>query len=366
MQGSIQKKGNTYYVVLPINGKRKWIKGGSTKRDAQRVLNEKLQELNTGTYKEIPKILFKDFVKTWIDTYGLNLKESTKENYESQISCLLSVLGNHKLQDINLIVIQNYMKKQSGEISAGTLRNHIMRLKELLNHAYQWGYLKNNPVTFLKNPKYSKPEIDILTPQEIDLLIANISKHYRVALLTSVLTGLRAGELWALQWKNIDWNSKQIHIKQTLFKNKLTVPKTPNAIRKIDVPDSLLFELKKWKIACPTSEFDLVFPTQEGVPVNHSSFVTTIYASALRRAGLRHVNMHSLRHSNASMRIHAGQNPKYISKQLGHSSIKITFDTYGHLFDDSDFNRKQVDLFMQDFNSVRKPLENSSVCVVNT
>jgi len=366
MQGSIQKKGNTYYAVLAIQGKRKWFKGGITKRAAEKVLTEKLQELNTGTYKEYPKILFKDFVKVWLDNHGLNLKESTKENYKGQITRLVSVLGNYKLQDITPIAIQKYIKVQTGKVSAGTLRNHIVRLRELLTHAYQWGYLKSNPVTFLKNPKYTKPEIDILTLQEIDLLIANIDRHYSTAILTSVTTGVRAGELWALQWGNIDWNSKQIYVKHTLWKDKLTVPKTANAIRKVDIPDSLIYELKKWKMACPVSDLDLVFPSQIGKVVYHTNFVSGAFASALRRAGLRHVSVHSLRHSNASMRIQAGQNAKYISRQLGHSSIQITFDTYGHLFEDADFTRKQVDLLTEKFASVRNPLESNIVGVVNS
>ena len=74
---------------------------------------------------------------------------------------------------------------------------------------------------------------------------------------------------------------------------------------------------------------------------------------------LRHVSFHSLRHTNASIRIHAGQNIKYMSSQLGHASVKITLDTYGHLFNDQDFNRRQVDMLETTFNaSVRNPLEN--------
>ena len=93
---------------------------------------------------------------------------------------------------------------------------------------------------------------------------------------------------------------------------------------------------------------------------------------ALRKAGLRHVSFHSLRHSNASLRIASGQNIKYIQTQLGHASIKITMDTYGHLFNDVNFNRQQVGVFedfLQSVNSsqsglpeqsVRNPLENPS------
>jgi hypothetical protein len=81
---------------------------------------------------------------------------------------------------------------------------------------------------------------------------------------------------------------------------------------------------------------------------------------ALRRAGLRQVSFHSLRHSNASFRIQAGQNIKYIQGQLGHASINMTMDVYGHLFNDLDFNRRQVDLLESVRNPLEKPLKTPS------
>ena len=88
----------------------------------------------------------------------------------------------------------------------------------------------------------------------------------------------------------------------------------------------------------------------------HANVMNRFFYPVLRKAELRQVSFHSLRHSNARLRIQAGQNIKYIQGQLGHASINMTMDVYGHLFNDLDFNRKQVDLL----ESVRKPLENTS------
>jgi integrase len=102
-----------------------------------------------------------------------------------------------------------------------------------------------------------------------------------------------------------------------------------------------------------------MFPGAEGTITNHDNARNRHFAVALRKANLRHVSFHSLRHTNASMRIQAGQNIKYISSQIGHASTKITLDTYGHLFNDEDFNRSQVALLQATFDvSVRNPLEN--------
>jgi integrase len=178
--------------------------------------------------------------------------------------------------------------------------------------------------------------------------------------LTAFLTGLRAGELWDLQWSDMDGSSKQIHVKRSLWKNEFQKPKTKNAMRKIDITDRFVRELKQWKLACPISEDDLVFPSHEGCRTMHTNVMNRFFYPALRRAGLRQVSFHSLRHSNASFRIQAGQNTKYIQGQLGHASINMTMDAYGHLFNDLDFNRRQVDLLEPVRNPLEKPLKNPS------
>ena len=155
---------------------------------------------------------------------------------------------------------------------------------------------------------------------------------YRVAFKARIQTGLRAGELWGLQWGDIDWNDGRIHVRRSLWRGSFQIPKTKSAIRKVDISATLLLDLKRWKLACPVSDDDLIFPSHEGRRVNHENVMNRYFHPLLRRAGIRHVSFHSLRHSNASLRIASGQNIKYISTQLGHSSVKITLDTYGHLF----------------------------------
>ncbi len=136
-------------------------------------------------------------------------------------------------------------------------------------------------------------------------------------------------------------------------KNIFRHQKSKKSIRKIDMTERLIRELKAWKLACPINEHNLVFPSPEGHITTHDNVMKRFYLPALSKAKLRQVSFHSLRHSNASMRIRAGQNIKYIQGQMGHATISMTLDVYGHLFNDCDFSRKQVELL----ESVRKPLE---------
>jgi len=102
MKGSIQKKGKIYYAVIALNGKRKWLKGGSAKKDAQKVLNERLGEIEAGTYKELPKITFKQVTEIWrrdyVETF---VKPSTKNLFKDVIDrLLLPVFSERQMSDI--------------------------------------------------------------------------------------------------------------------------------------------------------------------------------------------------------------------------------------------------------------------------
>lgn len=358
-KGSIQAKGSTYYAVIALSGKRKWFKGGSTQKDAQRVLIEKLSEIDNHTYKEIPKTRFRDFSEIWLKTYAeVSVKASTHASYKDIVDRLLNpAFGSYYMTDIMTGHLQGYVSGRVKTVSAKTTCNEIVVVKEMFKHAVRWGYVKINPAEYIERPRITKTDIEILNPDEVERLLDTAGSQYRIAFLTDFLTGMRAGELWGLQWGDVDWNSKQIHVRRTLWKGQFQTPKSKSSIRKLDIPDMLIQELKRWKLACPVNEHEVVFPSPEGKLSLHDNVVKRYFNQAARRAGLRHVSFHSLRHSNASMRIQAGQNIKYLSTQLGHASIKITLDTYGHLFNDADFNRQQVELLENSFNSVRKPLE---------
>jgi integrase len=321
-----------------------------------------LGEIETGTYKQLPKCTFKQFTDIWLRDYKgkyLKLKRSTTSLFKDIIERLLiPAFSDVQISDIGTWHLQAYVTSRATKVSANTVRNELTVIKLIFKYAFKWGYIKGNPTEGVDRPEIPKPEIEVLSPDELEKLVQKAEKPYRTAFLTAFLTGMRAGELWGLKWSDIDWNSKFIHVRRALWKGQFQPPKSKHAIRKIDISDSLIQKLKQWKLTCPISEHALVFPSPEGRLSIHENVVKRHFNPALRRAGLRQVSFHSLRHSNASMRIRAGQNIKYIQTQLGHASISVTMDIYGHLFEDAKFNRQQVELLEQSFRSVRNPLEN--------
>lgn len=343
MRGSIAKKGNTYYAVIAIGPKRKWLRGGETKKDAERVLNENLPVAQEGRFQDVRKVTFKEFGKIWIESYvESNIKETAKMGYTHVVARFTSHFGDALLQNITGAHIQAFISKRLKEVQPSTAQWETIVLKEMLKHAYHWGYTKRNPGEFIKNPRVTKKKVTILDVAEAYRLLDKIDPHYRVAVLTAILTGLRANELWGLTWDDIDFDAGVIHVRHSLWKGELHIPKTETSERKVDISPSLALELKKWKLQCPGNELKLVFPTRRGCPVIHHNFVKLYFRPALKDAGLNPVKWHSLRHTNASIRIHGEQNPKYLSEQLGHSSIKITYDLYGHIFSNAEFSKSQV------------------------
>ena len=144
-------------------------------------------------------------------------------------------------------------------------------------------------------------------------------------------TGLRKSELCGLLWDDVDFVERTFFVRQVWRGGRFKRPKTETSIRRVEFPASLVTELKAHKLACPNGEHQLVFPTETGGPMSPSNLLHRGFYPALRRAGLRKVRFHDLRHSFASLALAGGENLGPVSKQLGHASTAITLNVYRHV-----------------------------------
>ena len=333
------KRCESYYIVFRVfdsttgRRKQKWIPAGKSKRGAERRLTELVGEVQNGTYREIKKITFAEFAELWIKSYAeTKTKPSTLRSYKDIIhKHLIPVMGDYLLTELTTGMLQKYVAIRLQKVKPKTVINEIVPLKEMFKHAVRWGYLKINPAEYVERPRVEKEDIDILMPDEIRLFLDKTRPEYKTLFLTAVLTGMRRGEILGLQWGDIDWNSSQIHVRRSLWKDQFVTPKSKTSKRKIDMSPCLALELKKHKLSCHKSPLNLVFCNGKGDPLDPDNLVKREFSPALRRAKLREITFHSLRHSNVALRIEQGQNIKYIQNQLGHSSIQTTLDRYGHL-----------------------------------
>ncbi len=232
-------------------------------------------------------------------------------------------------------MVEAFKASLMGGISAATVGKHLRTLKMVLKMAVVWKYLRENPAAYVKPPRHVKPEPDFLEAAEIQALIQATDPGYRCLMATACFTGLRQGELLGLMWDDIDFASGRIYVRRSLQDGVLMEPKSAHSRRPVDIPPLLIQMLKEHQAfqaaTLESNELNLVFPNQAGRPMDRSNLQVRIFEPALRRAGLRKVRFHDLRHSYASLLINDGANIKYVQRQLGHASCMITLDTYSHL-----------------------------------
>ncbi len=335
----------SYYIVYRSNGKQKWEIGGRTKKEAERLLAQKLTEVNNGTYREQKKLYFGAFAQTWLeDCPRSRVKESTFRGYRSDITCHLNPTFSHLLlREIKQEEVQRFLSKLKDTLDPKTVNNIRLTLYMILDYARKLRYIPENPVMDVKPFKVEHKEMDFLDPSEIRLLLKHASEPHRTLLFTAILTGMRRGEILALQWGDIDWNSNTVFVRRSIYWSTVKglqdgqkrwsfiSPKSKRSTRAIVLSPMLKETLEMHRITAPVNQYDLVFANSEGNPLDPDNMIKRDFQATLRFAGLRQIRFHDLRHSYASLLIAQGENIKFIQSQLGHASVQTTLDRYGHL-----------------------------------
>jgi integrase len=164
-------------------------------------------------------------------------------------------------------------------------------------------------------------------------------------IVTEVFAGLRASELRGLAWPQIDLKAKTLTVdRRADAKNKLGPPKSAAGHRTIPLPDLVVSELRKWKLRCPKTALELVFPSEHNAVLSHTSLHRLHLVPVQKAAEIESMySSHAFRHCAASLWIEQRVSPKRIQTWMGHSSIQVTFDTYGHLFEQAEADSSVMD-----------------------
>jgi integrase len=288
------------------------------------------------------KTLFKDYAETWLKG-KVKIKESSQVNYRTILDkYLIPHFGNAKISEIERQDIKDYVSEKVSEekLSARRINNFLDVLYQILTEADVDGYIIRNPYVKIERARVEKKEADYLRSRdEIKAFLKSSETENYPFWYSGIFTGMRKNELTALRWGDIDWFNKKIYVRNSIYKGKFVSPKSESSVREIDMGQRLIEilkdhrikqNIKRLKAGEKWNDMDLVFPNRKGTPLDghtlHRDFLRI-----LKRSGLRSMPIHSLRHTYASIMIGAGHNPKYIQSQMGHSSIKITLDLYGHL-----------------------------------
>jgi len=202
-------------------------------------------------------------------------------------------------------------------------------------------------------PERDDPRVVAPTKAELQAIIAGAAGRWRPLILVAIFCGLRASELRGLRWEDVNFEDREISIKQRAdARNRIGKLKSKAAYRAIPMPSVVVNTLREWRLLCPKGELGLVFPSGAGKAESHSNVAQRGLEPVLRKAGIvvledglddegkpvkiakPKYGLHSLRHAAASLWIQNGTNAKRIQTLMGHSSITVTYDRYGHRFAD--------------------------------
>lgn len=365
-RGSITKRGNSYRITISCGydietGKRiqKTYTCRGTKKDAEKLMTEKLREYDTGTLCMSKDMLFSEYLDYWFENHcKINCKPTTCQGYNQKIkNDIKPILGKIKLQTLTPIHLQKFY---SLKLDSGLSRNTIKQLHAIihsaLKQAVKWQLVAFNVSDNVEPPKPDLYQPTVYTKEQI-LTLMNDSKDSSIYLpiMIAIFTGMRRGEICGLKWNNIDFENKTISIIETLYNIKdigliFDTPKSKKSIRKISISDTLIRILKdefvrqeqQKQIDKTYNSNNVVCCNLDGTLINPDS-INPKFERILNRLQLPKIRFHDLRHSHASLLLEQGAQLKVISDRLGHSTISITADIYTHVNDS--INKELADSF---------------------
>lgn len=361
-EGTIRKKGNGYEgrITVEVNGVRKQV---SVYDKSQRIVVEKMQELrkkrDDNYYIENKNITLEEWLKEWMKVYKKPyISPRTYQGYVEKSKTILEHLGNMQLQKIELYHLQKFISDLQNEgKSPKSLRHYYSILKMCFDDAIMCRHISLNPTRNLKLPSMRRKELNIMTKEE-QLVFERFMKKYRMgtAYIVLVNTGLRAGELSGLTWKDVDFENKALYVRRGMQKittydddfnkvkreRKVTDVKTENSYRVVPMLDKVVRILQEYKkkVQAEQEELaelgegfkddDFIFKTKYNHPIT-SEYLRKTCQGICKSNNFRKVGIHELRHTFATRSIEAGIDLRVLQEILGHASYSTTADIYVHI-----------------------------------
>jgi integrase len=329
--------------VYSPRDKKKIRKTFTHRGDAQSWAAEVKRGVDHGTFRAPTKRTLGEAAAAWLEgaeggtirnRSGNRYKPSTLRGYRQALEDhVLPVLGGRRMNTVTTSDLQALVDRWSAEDqSPSTIRNSIKPLQAIYRRARAREGLAVNPTRDLELPAPDPKEVEIVAPDVAARLLAALPSEDRALWATALYAGLRYGELRALRWSAVDLAGGSIRVTESWDpKEGAVTPKTKNSQRTTPLPGLLRDYLMEHRIAAGEPPADaLVFGDKSGKPFQ----AATIYRRADRAweaQALCRLRLHQARHTYASFMIAAGVNAKALSSFMGHSSIKVTFDLYGHL-----------------------------------
>jgi integrase len=329
------------------------IKTFRLRREAEAYSEEAGVAVRGGTFSTPSRSpTIKQAATAWLEAATVNgLETTTIAGYRQHVDLhIVPKIGTVKLAKLTAPMIQAFVDELRVAKSVVLARKVLVSLKSMLRHAMTQGSVAQNVALAIKiessKRHQKKLEVgkDIPDPTEIQRLLAAASGQLRPLLITAVFCGLRASELRGLCWDAIDFEARTITVRQRADAlREIGRPKSEAGQRTIPMPPMTINVLREWKLACPKNKLQLVFPSRSGGVQHYKDIARRLEALQVETGmvdatGEPKYTLHALRHFFASWCINPkerggrGLPAKVVQDLLGHSTIAMTLDTYGHLF----------------------------------
>jgi integrase len=315
------------------------------KTDVQNELISIGAKLNEGAYTAQSNAKAIDWLYDWLETYMQNnIKEQTYNTYNMVIKKMLApFLRDVQLKNLTPLMLQNAFNELSVKYAPSTLRKIKNILNSALRAARENELIAKDPFVGVKLPKLQKPKIESLSIQDIEKLM-KVAQNYNIyeAIEIAFSTGLRIGEVLALEWEDVDYKKAELNITKTLIRSEndkgkevLKVQytlKTESSLRTVPLNHrnvDLLKDLKKRRSVDDITDNGIIFCSTRGTHIYFRNFNRSLEAIC-EKAGIKRISANILRHSFASIAIERKADVKAVSKIMGHTKIETTFNNYVH------------------------------------
>lgn len=341
------RKSGIWWIFIDHKGKRKAKKIGRDKKLAFEIAKKVEAKLVLGDFRiEDNAPLFKEYAERWICEYvKAFLRESTCERYQDALRrYVYPEIGNRPIDEIRRGEVRNLLLRIHNKgISKSMIRIIHATISGPMSYALDEELIPANPlIGITKRFQLKVKEHDSVGPlnrQEVILFLdkcREIFPEYYPFFLCAFRTGMRLGELLGLRWGDIDWNGRFVEVRRSYKIGRFGPTKTGKT-RRVDLSDQLLevlrelnrFEKLTYLLQTEDTTKEALF-CRNGKPIEQN-FIRRIFKRILHLAGIREVRFHDIRHTFASLLLSGGASPVYVKEQLGHTSIQMTVDIYGHL-----------------------------------
>ena len=289
------------------------------------------------------------------------LERSTLKAYRSHVRVHIELkIGNLLLTELSRSQARDFMYALMDDgVSRVQVRKVMVSLRPILSEAVEREWVGHNVGIDVKVKRQTRALCEdkvIPTKDEIRTILNKAPASHRAMFVTAIFTGMRISELRGLRWKDVDFDARVIRVTQRADEFcQIGAPKSRAGVRSIPMAPTVYKTLGGWKDSAPESVANLVFPNSVGKVQNYSNIYNRVFKPMLIDNGIvdeqgkPKFGIHALRHAAASLFIEQGWNPKKIQTLLGHASINMTMDVYGHLFENleedvSMFEKLEMDL----------------------